>query len=142
LASDADMSSWAGLAGSIVNLGFAGLVGWYLLTKALPKMQETFSNELAKQRLEAVNSENVRRQEARDALKQVIDHCEREMSRKDAAIAKELSEATKVMEDVRMVMEEVRDVNREVRVMMNNPNWRVIRRQSSPSTKQRQEEDK
>lgn len=40
-----ELAGWASLVGSIVNIGFAAVVGWYLLTKAIPKMQEDFRGE-------------------------------------------------------------------------------------------------
>lgn len=130
-----EVSGYAGLAGSVVNLGFAATVGWYMLTKALPKMQETFARELSAQRLEASTTEKERRaeaarelvlhrQEAREALKQVIEHCERETSRSDKAmvegVANCMEELGRVMEDNRLVMEEVRELMRELRSAMNN----------------------
>ena len=110
-----DVTSWASVISIVVNVGFAGLVGWYLLTKAIPKMQQDFRDELKSQRGDFDQWAKDRRAEDRDQLKQVIDHCERELVRADQAMKQLSTENFKVIDDNRIVLEEVRDVLRDVR---------------------------
>src|SRR5258706_6546118 len=44
-AEGAEVMGWSALIGSLVQLGFSAIVGWYLLTKAIPKMQDQFLAE-------------------------------------------------------------------------------------------------
>jgi hypothetical protein len=50
LADVPDMAGWPSLLASAVNVGFSIVVGLYLLTKALPKMQQDFRDELKEER--------------------------------------------------------------------------------------------
>lgn len=43
------MNDWAAVATAFANIGFSAVVGWYLLTKAIPQMQDKFSKDLDKQ---------------------------------------------------------------------------------------------
>jgi hypothetical protein len=85
----------------IVNLGFAALVGWYLLTRALPRLQDEFRSDLKAKREEfsiATREARADFKEAllesragfRDALASVLNHCEREQAQRDVTFAKEL----------------------------------------------------
>lgn len=43
-------SAWTSLGSLVVQAGFAGFMAWYLLTKALPAMQDKFTVTLKEQR--------------------------------------------------------------------------------------------
>ncbi len=110
-----DSSNWMALVGNLVNIGFSAVVGWYLLTKALPEMQKDFRAELQLQRIETSTREKGRIDADREALKMVIDHCEREAIRSAQLLKEEISNNSKVIEDTRNVLEEVRDALHEIK---------------------------
>lgn len=43
-------AAWLPVLTAIANIGFSAVVGWYLLTKAIPDMQRKFSEDMDKQR--------------------------------------------------------------------------------------------
>lgn len=55
---------------AIVNIGFSAIVGWYLLTKAIPNMQQKFSEDMEKQRHDFTEDMNEQRQDFLSALVQ------------------------------------------------------------------------
>lgn len=125
LAEGVDGAIWPGIS-TIVNIGFSGVVAWYLLTKALPKMQEAFLADIEKisQRYDAREEEGKkeserregdRRSEAREAIKVVIEHCDKESMRHDDVLKVNLNLVTQAVSDQREVLEEVRDVLRDFR---------------------------
>lgn len=122
-----DGSGWASLVGSVLNIGFAAAVGWYLLTKALPKMQDTQSasaKELQAAYVKAIEDNQqkfdkhgeLRRVEYKEALAAVILHAEREgerrdkeMSRRDDTLRIELNAVAKVVETNTGAVEDLRE---------------------------------
>jgi hypothetical protein len=52
--------SWVAMA---VNTGFAGLVGWYLLTKALPKMQDNYLQSIERMQGSAATAQKEQREQ-------------------------------------------------------------------------------
>jgi hypothetical protein len=97
---DNDVGTWAGLAGNLVNIGFAAIVGWYLLTRALPAMQQAAQEEQGRQRKDHLEEQGRLRQEFREALKAVTDHCDREMDRRDRV----MGEFAKIMEELKQAV--------------------------------------
>ena len=127
-----DVASYTSLAGIVVNVGFAGLVGWYLLTKALPNMQKEnqdaisgqrkdFLAEMAQKRLDFLHDDKERRDSFRDAMNVLTQHCEKEMARRDDSFRVEMTLVTKAMNDMREVLEEVRDSLRDFRARRRLP---------------------
>lgn len=109
---DASVGDWTSIIGTVANIGFSALVGWYLLTKALPKMQDDFLRSLKDQREHFDTTETQRRSEHKDALHAVIQHCERESLRHADVLKVEMSLVTSAIKDQREVMEDVRDALR------------------------------
>lgn len=109
-----DVNSWTVVISTVVNVGFAGAVGWYLLTRALPKMQADYLASM-KEAGDAMDKREDRlRADNRESLKAVVDHCDREMQRRDDAMEKNMNVFTAGMNDVREVLEEVRDALRGI----------------------------
>lgn len=117
------VGAWAGVVATVANLGFAGVVAWFLLTKALPKMQREFADALSRQRdsfLESLDRQHAsfgerekeRREDGKAALTTVVAHCERESARHAEVVKVEMGLVTAAMRDQREVLEEVRDVLR------------------------------
>ncbi len=50
LFADAATSEWVPLITAVANIGFSVVVAWYLLAKAIPALQDKFSNDLTSQR--------------------------------------------------------------------------------------------
>src|SRR6185437_9690167 len=80
---ETDANTWAGLFGSMVNLGFAALVGWYLLTKAIPQMHSEFTRALSDQRASHEAREQRAQAQAKADMQAVLEHCERESQRRE-----------------------------------------------------------
>ncbi len=110
-----DTNQWASIAGAVVNVGFSVVVGWYLLTKALPQMQSDFVKALSEQRSELSGMEKDRRTEGKEALAAVLAHCERESVRHAALLKEQAVEHAEAIKDNRETMEEVRDALKDVR---------------------------
>jgi hypothetical protein len=111
---------WFPLITAIINVGFAVVVGAYLLTKAIPKMQDDHSKAIAEQRnafikeissIRKESQEDSRNQriEFKESLKVIADHCERENERRDKVLQIELSSLTRAMEAQSIIMEDLRD---------------------------------
>ena len=120
------VSGWGSLTAAIANIGFSAAVAIYLLTKALPSMQQSFVDALVSHRREYLEDiKNSRKEyfdagrdsrlEHKDSLTAVITHCEREGQRRDDVMKSEISESTAVIIDNRRVLEEVRDALRDMR---------------------------
>lgn len=77
-----DVNTWAAVLSSVVQVGFSGLVGWYLLTKAIPKMQDQF---LAEQKA-ARSDFDAFGKEARDAY---LEHQSRQRQDHEAGMARQ-----------------------------------------------------
>ena len=105
----ADVSNWTSLVGLIANAGFAAIVGWYLLTKAIPKMQKEFGDQLQAQRAAYAESDRERRADYKESLAIVVLHCERENSRRDEILTVELAQTGKAIDDLRETLEEFRE---------------------------------
>lgn len=54
-------NEWAPIITAIANLGFSIVIAWYLLSKAIPRIQESFSKDLESQR-----------KDAREALERIV----------------------------------------------------------------------
>lgn len=116
--------TWVGLGGSVLNIGFAAVVGWYLLTKALPHMQEQYLASQREQR-EAFMAEinharrffderEVRNQtEAKAALNAVIASHERESHRRDELLRTELATIHQALRQQMEAFEEFRERDRD-----------------------------
>ncbi len=104
-----EVAAWTGIIGTVANIGFSGLVGWYLLTKGIPKIQEEFSKALENQQAHFDKTEQQRRDENAKALQAVVQHCESESKRRDDIARYEMAIVNKSIVDVGEVMEEVRD---------------------------------
>lgn len=121
LATTGDSSSpWPAAAAIVINAGFAGFVGWYLLTKAGPKLQQDFSqmlkeqrndfiSELSQKRLDFIAEEKSRAESFARVIDSVHAHCEKELSRRDESFRVEMTLVSRAIEDMREVLEEVRD---------------------------------
>ncbi len=123
LLAQADPGNWGSLTafGSLlVNAGFAGFVGWYLLTKALPaivdkytlalgEQQKGFASSLKDQQTAFDLRDSLRRSDAKDQLAMVLRHCESENHRRDDLSATQMEAFAKCLSDNREVMEEVRE---------------------------------
>jgi hypothetical protein len=121
LADATDLTGVASIVGAVVNVGFAGVVGWYLLTKAIPSMQKDFKEELNKERQHSENMDTRRRDEHKDALIVVTKHCETESARRDAAFEQYSGLVTAALNDNREVLEQVRDVLRWLKSNVEKP---------------------
>jgi hypothetical protein len=132
-----DTSTWLSVVTSVANMGFAALVGWYLLTKAIPKMQEQYTQsqsqsrdqflvdikstrgefltEIKEARTYADTREIRGQTEAKAALQAVIQHCERESQRRDENLKIEMSLVSVSIKDQREVLEELRDALRDMK---------------------------
>lgn len=119
-------TNWGAFVGLVVNAGFAGLVGWYLLTKALPKLQESFLSSLAAERKDflaevkevrdlAKGDDAIRRADHKATLDAVLAHCEREAARQTEVVKNSVAEVAKVTEATRHRLQEVIDSQRELR---------------------------
>lgn len=100
---------WPGLS-TLINLGFSGVVAWYLLTKALPKIQDAYLAEIKEMRTHSDTREEKAATEHKKALDVVLEHCEKENVRHDEAKKVEMAIMTKAMEDNGLVMEQTRTV--------------------------------
>ena len=130
-----EVTGWAGLIGSVVNVGFAVAVGWYLLSKALPEMQKkndemqkdtriAYQANLKDQREEfksslilLESSSNRREDKATVEFKVMMDmvlkHCQQENDRRDEhaslrddAMRKELSLLNETVRELTTLIEE------------------------------------
>jgi hypothetical protein len=101
--------NWVNLVGNLSNIGFAVLVGWYLLTRAIPKMQEDFRAEMRLNRDDAAAVIRDNRAENKESLRTVLEHCEKESQRVTAEIATDLGLVQKGLADNVEVLESVRD---------------------------------
>lgn len=108
------LGDWGSIITSIVNMGFAALVAWYLLTKAFPKMLESFREELRVMREHYEGQDGKRSLEHKESLEVVIEHCEKEGERRDMTMRTELGLVHSAMKDTREVLEELRDVIKDV----------------------------
>ena len=135
LFAEGEVSGWAGLIGSVVNVGFAAAVGWYLLSKALPEMQQKndeaqkeqrkdfrdgikdqrdeFKATLAAMEVAAGRREERGIQEAKHSLDAVLKHCQDENDRRDIhmiardeAMRKELSLLNETVRELTTLIEE------------------------------------
>jgi len=135
------MQGWSSLVGTVVNIGFAGVVGWYLLTQALPQIQDkaaqyakeqkdSFLKEIAEKRTDFLTElramreqfrleETARREEHRKALALVTEHCERESQRRDEMLRCELDALNSTLQGLSSAVEEMKEAIYHVRM---NPN--------------------
>lgn len=112
---DPAATAWVPVVTGVANMGFAALVGWYLLTKAIPAMQDTYRVEMRDARTHWDAESEKRRLDGRETLAMVMRHCESEMGRRDEAMKVEMGLNRMAMKDVSEVLEEVRDMLREVK---------------------------
>jgi hypothetical protein len=112
--------SWTGVVTAATNIGFASVVAWYLLTRALPNAQKVFTGELGQVRKTFVEEirtvrdrhderEAAVRSDHKDALNAVIAHWERESQHHRELIKVELSLVSKALNDQREVLEDLRN---------------------------------
>lgn len=59
-----------GIVGAVANVGFAGVVGWYLLTRALPKMQDNYLQSIERQQVVANVSQQTQREQYLSSTKE------------------------------------------------------------------------
>ena len=126
-----DMGSWSGVVSSVISAGFAAVVAWYLLTKALPKMADRQEDTIREQRTAfqtvLINEQQIfervmqtmqdkydrreeqRRSEDRAALETVLMHCHDEAVRSAALHKIELSSMQRELQDHGEILEDVRD---------------------------------
>lgn len=104
-----EIAGWTSVVSTLVNIGFSALVGWYLLTKALPKVQDDFLAALATQREHYDTIENRQRADTKDAMKAITEHCERESARHDELFKVEMRVLSTQMESQGEVMEQIRE---------------------------------
>lgn len=161
LAQQAEITGWASLVSSVVSGGFAGVVAWYLLTKALPRIAEkqeqaqdafsktlqsqqaAFTATLEKQRatFEQAIKEQQERFERRDEMRRVddkagleavLEHCERESERRAEIHKVEMGLVKQQLQDVGTSLEEVRGGLDDVRAGLDDLGARRRRRQRPP----------
>lgn len=130
-------AAWAGVIGPIVNIGFAAVVAWYLLSKAIPKMQaehaasfekqqaanakgmedqrKDFLAEIQQKRTDTLAEKREAREEYKLALKAVTDHCKEEASRRDDTFRVEMAQVTGALKDFIEMGEELRNEIRALR---------------------------
>lgn len=108
LFADGDVSGWASVGALMLNIGFSGVVAWYLLTKAMPKMQDQFIAAIDKQqdKFDRVLSEQ--RSSDEKSIQAVIAHCDKESSRRDELFRIEINNLTKSVEDLGKLLDQVR----------------------------------
>lgn len=117
---ETDVGSLTSIGALMANVGFSAVVAWYLLTRALPKMQDQFtaSNEKLQVQftasIEKLQEKHERNDEARRAdgkagLSAVLEHCERESTRRDEKYELEMGQTRKQLTDFGEILEEVRD---------------------------------
>lgn len=116
LAQSSEAVAWTSVVASIVQLGFAALVAWYLITRTLPSVVDTFSKLLREEREIAMAAE-LRREtgskerlalmlaDNKEALARVLEHCERETARRDQIMSAEMSTINRTMMDVGEALE-------------------------------------
>lgn len=75
-------NDWTGIAALITNVGFSVVVAWYLLSKAIPGIQDKFSADLKSQREDYHRSLERERVAYTDMLK-IATVEEREMLRRN-----------------------------------------------------------
>lgn len=120
LLGETDAGAWAGVISTVASGGFAGVVAWWLLTRALPKMQAefksalmaqqvTFERALAMQAEKHDRAEEVRRTDGKAGLDAVLEHCERESQRRDERHQADLAIVQKQLQGHGEILEEVRD---------------------------------
>jgi len=125
------MSEWSSIISPIIQLGFSVVVCWYLLSKAIPKMQEDQDKARDIQRLDFINAlkdvkttfENreIRAHDvAKDALETVVKHCEKESILRSEVLKIELGQVVHAINDQRNVLEEVRDALQNVNIEMKH----------------------
>lgn len=95
---------------SIVNVGFAAVAAWFLLTRALPKIHEIFLAEIGAQRKAYSDEVKEIRREAREALAVVVAHCEKEIAKMDQILHSDLSDLTKCVTDIGNTVDEIKMV--------------------------------
>lgn len=119
-----EVSSWTNIIAAVANIGFSAVVAWFLLTKALPRIQDSFLEELRDARRHYDMVDEKRRNENKDALQVVVAHCEKESirhveaareesTRHSEVVKVELGLHTMALKDQREVLEEVRDALRD-----------------------------
>lgn len=130
-AADTDLSSWANVGGTVLSGGFAGVLTWWLLTRALPKMQDDFRSSLKDQQTEFRSAlrelqsesraslkelqdkhdrgEELRRAEGKAGLDSVLEHCERENERRDVRhkadmelMLRQVNQNSEILEELRV----------------------------------------
>lgn len=127
-------ASATGVVGAVINVGFSALVGWYLLTKALPRIHEEHTQAqntargdfLASMRehrdafhieIKAIREHaDIREQrhtgETKATLAQILAHCERELARRDEAMRAEMGVINNTLRNLLEAIEEWRDERR------------------------------
>lgn len=108
-------AGWNSVIANVVNIGFSALVGWYLLTQAMPRMLKEFGEELRNQRKELSDLYNVLRADSKESLGVVVAHCEKEAARNSELLAREIGSMGDIIRDNQQTMEEVRSVMVQVR---------------------------
>ena len=111
---------WTQVVSTVLNIGFACFVGWYLLSRAIPKMLDDSRAELSAQRKDFIDRDRDQAALYRDSLRDQLAagkealalfaaHCEAEVKVRDGMIREELQQVSLALRDSREVMEEVRD---------------------------------
>lgn len=133
-------TEWISLVSTTVNVGFSIVVGIYLLTKAIPKMQADHAKALAEQRVdyiadlktkrtefllelkerEKIGLESLReiRGDFKESIKTVVEHCEREGERRDKLMQVEIANMTRALEDQGKIIDEFRMMMQDFRRAM------------------------
>lgn len=118
-AAGSEMAVWISSLSFIVNAGFSIGVAWWLLTKSMPQMQETFTKALKDER-EIAEQAELRRTEdskqklsiliadSKERLELVLQHCERESTRRDEAFKTHAETTNRTLVNVGEVLENVR----------------------------------